>query len=842
MCNWPPNFFSPVRVNIDDRRLLDLLCANMDESTSNTAAHQSPTLLQSTRQSPDGSGASSPFKTIYSTLPDANSIRLLRLHGHGTRKDHIHCTLEVHNLHDPCLTIFEALSYTWADSSGDSSLRQTICHGPNYDILPVTANCLAALRRFRTAEDRMLWVDAICINQFDFKERSQQVSIMGDIYMSAARVLTYLGDEGNGVNTTTGVNYINMKTYESRPECPPVDVHSIMRAIIEMPYFSRIWVIQEVLLNRRASLTLNDSTLRWVDFSAYFRHRHPEVENDLAASWVTYFGIEQNERSLSSLLIATKHCRCSDARDRVFGLMGLVSEKERDMLPVDYTISTQQLYTGLAAYCFMGGATWQTKSSILDLACLQKVTPFLPSWAPDWASLPNMNTNCQGISSSAFTFEMDTTDVAKRSSGLDWNQSFWWSERGQARCKFTLNDTPAPKNATAFRQENGVLVVYAIYLFSVSTSNGKVSYRGGKSRHSLKGVIWGPSESDGKRLPRRKLDLFYLPNWNRGYLLQHHARDIYSLVSSCEIVCAPSGTPVTTSHAVDASVIYTRLQSYEVEVVESWLMDIFVYGVRAGSAFAVSPRVSRIQHHSSKYAPMASSACQDLRPTCGAHVADASYQTIWAAMTEIRQNVMDFAVANEVPWHIPPCHRNLTTSVEHANLLFSDNINDAELSTRIQRAQVTESRTATSPQELIAQLRNVIEGHLDTCKRYKSLETALDDLSYLPFLWAPMGFEQVYPIYPLLDTFAEDEPEFKRRHSHVPLVLNHVINNAWTILQDLTIDPKFTLEQNFNILWIHVLTMEMVVRLRGILHQRLILDAMSSRINGLFSASQIYLI
>jgi len=58
----------------------------------------------------------------------------------------------------------------------------------------VTANCEAALRRLRNANSkRILWVDAICINQDDPTERSQQVTLMRDIYRNASNILAWLG-------------------------------------------------------------------------------------------------------------------------------------------------------------------------------------------------------------------------------------------------------------------------------------------------------------------------------------------------------------------------------------------------------------------------------------------------------------------------------------------------------------------------------------------------------------------------------------------------------------------------------------------------------------------------
>ena len=44
-------------------------------------------------------------------------------------------------------------------------------------------------------KSRVVWIDAICINQTDIEERSQQVEMMGLIYSKAVRNLIWLGEE-----------------------------------------------------------------------------------------------------------------------------------------------------------------------------------------------------------------------------------------------------------------------------------------------------------------------------------------------------------------------------------------------------------------------------------------------------------------------------------------------------------------------------------------------------------------------------------------------------------------------------------------------------------------------
>jgi len=65
---------------------------------------------------------------------------------------------------------YEALSYVWGETSGTHMMS---CSGMK---IQITANLDAALRRLRFRDQpRLLWVDAICINQDDIIEKNHQV-------------------------------------------------------------------------------------------------------------------------------------------------------------------------------------------------------------------------------------------------------------------------------------------------------------------------------------------------------------------------------------------------------------------------------------------------------------------------------------------------------------------------------------------------------------------------------------------------------------------------------------------------------------------------------------------
>jgi hypothetical protein len=85
---------------------------------------------------------------------------------------------------------YNALSYTW----GDPTAVQTIlCEGK---VLRVTQNLHEALTEYqKRGESAPLWADAICINQSDVTEKTEQVRLMRHVYIQADMVIIWLGQE-----------------------------------------------------------------------------------------------------------------------------------------------------------------------------------------------------------------------------------------------------------------------------------------------------------------------------------------------------------------------------------------------------------------------------------------------------------------------------------------------------------------------------------------------------------------------------------------------------------------------------------------------------------------------
>lgn len=93
-----------------------------------------------------------------------------------------------------------------------------------------------------------------------------------------------------------------------------------------------------------------------------------------------------NSANMLDALLFSRSCGASDPRDKVFGLLGLVSTKDRP--PANYSMSTAEPYTHIAMYLLkiqrlgldliLGNLCYRS-----DEARAQ--TRSLPSWVPDWS-------------------------------------------------------------------------------------------------------------------------------------------------------------------------------------------------------------------------------------------------------------------------------------------------------------------------------------------------------------------------------------------------------------------------------------------------------------------------
>ena len=181
-------------------------------------------------------------------LKTPDSIRVLELL-QGISGSALSCRiLEIHRTNSD--VAFEAISYVWGSHSPACYLRDV----ESNSVLRITESLYHALRALRHPDrSRILWADAVCINQSDNDEKSHQVRNMGSIYATANMVLVWLGDEdfsgafkvlkGLGKAPENGTSTANLKLTD------PVDnVIMAVLSVIGTPWFTRLWTIQEFVL------------------------------------------------------------------------------------------------------------------------------------------------------------------------------------------------------------------------------------------------------------------------------------------------------------------------------------------------------------------------------------------------------------------------------------------------------------------------------------------------------------------------------------------------------------------------------------------------------------------
>ena len=191
-----------------------------------------------------------PFQFFHKLLgPD--QIRLLELRP-GSESDPLRGrVIEVDLERAPAYT---ALSYVWGSpEAADTILLGHVSEKPER----IVKNLSCALKQMRlTEKPRLIWTDAICIDQNNMVEKSSQVSMMGKIFASATEVLIWLGNK-------TGASQIGMKVLrylaEGRgfEENPPWEtllpelVRQGLEDILQRGWFHRIWTVQEAALSSR---------------------------------------------------------------------------------------------------------------------------------------------------------------------------------------------------------------------------------------------------------------------------------------------------------------------------------------------------------------------------------------------------------------------------------------------------------------------------------------------------------------------------------------------------------------------------------------------------------------
>lgn len=383
---------------------------------------------------------------MYSRLnPSRREIRLIYLYP-GTWDDTINCQLRNASLDDQ--PYFKALSYVW----GNAQHKELIA--VNSQSFPVTKNLFMGLQRIRdSASILTLWVDALCINQADMDERCQQVQLMGAIYTAADEVSVWLGyggdssaprvkpkvyqwtgnetdmeivkayfhehdqeQEGDYTDNVLGVFvYIKLRASNWHLAKMPffkrdgvkLQAQTIWPGVVQaletlssVPWWTRIWVFQEIVLARKATVLYSHVTAPW-DMLAQsaknsqmhdqfcceeFLEKRSMAEELIITKFrrVMYDEIEllrslrsRNTRlSLSQAVSQTFRRDATDPRDKIYGLLGIVTNwyHKEPLLP-DYHLNLGEILMRASTIELQGSLSLQGL-----MGTPRADVPGIPSW------------------------------------------------------------------------------------------------------------------------------------------------------------------------------------------------------------------------------------------------------------------------------------------------------------------------------------------------------------------------------------------------------------------------------------------------------------------------------
>ena len=267
----------------------------------------------------------------------------------------------------------------------------------------------------------------------DLTERASQVKMMGDIYTQAAKVTVCLNTaEVVDYDDSDAAAYHLYKTNRSLKQ-PKPDIgqlsakfdkttfhgrespgwHAIIQ-VFRRQYWTRAWVVQEIVLAKKLVVVYGDNELQWDDLTE-FAEAFDDVENDgnldimealaggasipiakitmlLLISRIRKDYQQSRGLSLRELISYGPQFSATDPRDNVFAFQGLSSDAVPASMQPDYKISpvnlyiniTREIFTGDRSLWFLNYAGCGFGDRSLESRFVSIQDDELPSWVPNW--------------------------------------------------------------------------------------------------------------------------------------------------------------------------------------------------------------------------------------------------------------------------------------------------------------------------------------------------------------------------------------------------------------------------------------------------------------------------
>lgn len=348
----------------------------------------------------------------YSPLrEDAQEVRLVTLLP-GTLSAPIRVDINTTRFTENNIPQLEALSYTWGVLKNP---REILVGATGSIALTVTQNLAEALMCLRYEDmSRTLWVDAICVNQQDLVERSQQVKRMADIYSKASRVVVWLGPESHDtaiamecltlIHSKIRVDWVSSRMIPLSDEVEwcderihlPFDETQFLAIynFLSRPWFERLWIWQEITLASQDSVILcGTRTMSWLGFrDAVFSLLYtPLPRLNLVVTAKLHQRLQMilnlcngsKTRHLRSLIDATKRSTCTDPRDRIFSLLSMLDLTAGKLeIEPDYTKDVSEVFKDAT----IRWINYERSLQIFQSVGMEGQLAGMPSWVPSWSS------------------------------------------------------------------------------------------------------------------------------------------------------------------------------------------------------------------------------------------------------------------------------------------------------------------------------------------------------------------------------------------------------------------------------------------------------------------------
>lgn len=331
---------------------------------------------------------------------------------------------------------YEALSYCWGPEGNevDISVRSNEHHpsrerkygqrrvSPSRAVRTVAGtvrvrqNLWLALRYLRLDhQSRTLWCDSICIDQNNVEERNAQVGRMADIYSLAPAVLVWLGATADGGEVGLKIlGHLGDQALETTdslflpdPAATEIDwfhpaksvlpydatTWNAVKAIFEQEYFRRLWTWQEVVLgDDRSMIQYGLLQIPWYRLRMAIKllcHRSsilPKHTRDISTHCNFLSNVRRNV-DVFVLISRMIHQKCTDPKDKIYALMGLMDPVSRNHIRPDYTLEIWEVYQT----SHLATIERYSNLSMMNFCDLASRQIGGPSWVPDvsWESETN---------------------------------------------------------------------------------------------------------------------------------------------------------------------------------------------------------------------------------------------------------------------------------------------------------------------------------------------------------------------------------------------------------------------------------------------------------------------